>query len=301
MTVRPFRFGVVAARAADGDGWRALARRVEDLGYTTLLMPDRPGHVLAPMPALAAAAAATHRLHVGTFVIANGLRNPSLLAWEAATIDLLSGGRFELGLGTGVSENDFRDAGIPFERPGARIDRLAETLRVVKAYFDAPDQAIGDGLPGAGATHYPRPVQRPRPPILVAGAGRRLLALAAREADVVALGVGARATEADLAERVGWIRQEAGERFASLELSLNLLAVVRDEMPPGLAERIRAMSGVDLEQLIQANSPLVVQGTVDEIRGQLLERRERYGFSHVTVPSDLMEAFAPVVQRLAGS
>src|SRR5690242_18326733 len=132
MNRRAFRFGVVAARARSGADWVALARRAEEIGYATLLMPDRIGHTLSPLPALAVAAAATRSLRLGTFVIANGLRNPSLLAAECATLDFLSNGRFELGLGTGVSEEDFRRAGIDFGRPGARIERLAETIRVFK-------------------------------------------------------------------------------------------------------------------------------------------------------------------------
>src|SRR5438093_713781 len=134
MTVRPFRFGVVTAQAQSGEAWLAKARRVEQLGFSTLLMPDRlVGPILSTIPALAAAAAATRSLRVGTYVLANGLRNPVLLAREAATLDLVSGGRFELGLGTGVSEDDFRAAGIPYERPGARVELLAEALGIVKA------------------------------------------------------------------------------------------------------------------------------------------------------------------------
>ena len=120
----PFRFGVVAARAASGAEWLSIARRIEALGYSTLLMPDRPGRVLAPLSALAAAATATTSLRVGTFVLANGLRNAAVLASECATLDFLSNGRFELGLGTGVSEEDFQRASIEYGRPGERIERL---------------------------------------------------------------------------------------------------------------------------------------------------------------------------------
>src|SRR6266849_3211248 len=125
MTNRHFRFGVVTARARSTEEWTARARHIEELGYSVLLLPDRLGRVLAPMPALAVAAVATHTLRVGTFVLANGLRTPMVLARDAVTLDFLSGGRFELGIGTGVSEEDFREAGVSFERPGIRVERLA--------------------------------------------------------------------------------------------------------------------------------------------------------------------------------
>jgi probable F420-dependent oxidoreductase len=277
MTDRPFRFGVVAAQAPWGDAWLATARRVEELGYATLLTPDRLGPLLSPMPALAAAAAATHTLRLGTYVLAAGWRNPALLAQECATLDLLSGGRFELGLGSGVGGEDARQAGLPDDPPGARVDRLAETLDALKALL------------------------RPRPPILVAAGGRRALALAAREADIVSLGVRPHGGEAALAEATGWLRNAAGERFPSLELSLTLLAVVGDAPPaPQLRGRLRGMFGLDLDDLVRAKSPFVAAGGVDEMCAQLLERRERLGISYVTVPADLMDALAPVVARLSG-
>ncbi|HUX85547.1 MAG TPA: LLM class flavin-dependent oxidoreductase, partial [Chloroflexota bacterium] len=209
-----------------------------------------------------------------------------------------------LGLGTGVSEADFRQAGIPFERPGARIDQLAETIRVVKAYFAGQ----GEHLDGASESmpavpRFPSPVQLPRPPLLIAGTGPRLLALAARDADILAFGVPADATEADLAEKIALVRETAGDRFATLALSLNLLAVVGDQIAPGVRERVRAIHRVDLDSLLQApvRSPLVVTGTAEAMCAQLLERRERLGVSYVTIPDDQMEAFAPVVARLAGT
>lgn len=297
LTQRPFRFGVVAARATSGADWMALARRAEALGYATLLVPDRLGRVLSPLPALAVAAAATQSLRIGTFVLANGLRNPTLLAAECATLDFLSDGRFELGLGTGVSEEDFRQAGVDFGRPGARIERLEETIRVVKASFQDPADVAGRA-PTAGS--YVMPVQQPRPPILIAGSGSRLLALAAREADIVAFGLGGQATEADLAEKIALVRHEAGERFAALELSLNLLAVISGPVAPSVRERIRWLHHVDLETLVQARSPLVVTGDPEAMSQQLRERRERLGISYVTVSFDQMEEFAPVVEQLTG-
>src|SRR5689334_861147 len=186
----PFRFGVVAAQARSGDEWLAAARRAEALGYSTFLIPDTLGQTLAPLPALAAAAAATRTLRVGTFVLANDMRNPVLVAREAATIDFLSGGRLELGLGAGrpSAGDDNRKLGISFDSGGVRVERLAEALGIIKALLGGQRAtAPGPHYAVADADVFPRPVQQPRPPILLAAGGRRLLALAAREADIVAL------------------------------------------------------------------------------------------------------------------
>jgi probable F420-dependent oxidoreductase len=300
---RPFRFGVVTAQAQSGEAWVAKARRIEQLGYSTLLMPDRLGGPLfSPLPALAVAASATRSLRVGTFVLATGLRNPLLLARECATLDFLSGGRFELGLGAGVGEEDFRQAGLPFDPPGARVDRLAETLAIVKALFAGQEVNFsGAHHVITGARGYPPPIHPPHPPILVAGAGQRMLALAAREADIIALGVRPPAGDAELAEKVELLRREAGDRFDQVELSFNLVAVVGEApLPASVGQRLRFMMKLDLDQLVQAKSPFVLTGTGDQMCEQLLERRERLGFSYVTVPDDLFELFAPVVERLAG-
>lgn len=303
MTRRPFRFGVVAARARSGDEWSAKARRVEQLGYATLLVPDRLGPLLSPMPALAVAAAATRSLRVGAFVLVSSWRNPVLLARECATLDFLSGGRFELGLGAGVAEEDFRQAGLPFDRPGARVDQLAGALATLKALLgDQPAPAAGGPSTPTGPPSYPPPMQHPRLPILVAGSGRRLLGLAAREADIVSLGTGQDGlTERAIADRIDWLRQAAGERFPHVEINLNLLAVLDGGPPePRVLERIRAIHGADLDQLVAARSPFIVTGSPDQMAEQVVERRDRFGISYVTVADDMMEAFAPVVARLAG-
>jgi probable F420-dependent oxidoreductase len=303
MADRPFRFGVVAAYAQSGEAWIAKARRIEELGFAVLLMPDRLGRLLTPIPALAMAAAATSTLRVGTFVLVNDWRNPVLMAKECATLDFLSGGRFELGLGAGTGEEDFHQAGIAFDRPGVRIKRLAETLSIVKALLGGQEVTTsGTYYSLAGAKGFPPPVQQPRPPILVGGAGDRLLALAAREVDIVAIGSGPDDLgESALARRVALLRQEAGERFSQLELSLNLIAVLGDTpLQPWVHDRIRAIFHLDVEQLVQAQSPFVVTGSIDNMCSQLLSLRERLGVSYVTVPDDMTDAFAPVVERLAG-
>jgi probable F420-dependent oxidoreductase len=294
---RSFRFGVVAGQARSGAEWIDIARRAEALGYSTLLIPDTLGPTLAPLPALAFAAAATETLRLGTFVLANDMRNPVLVARECATIDFLSGGRLELGLGAGrpTAGADHRKLGIPFDSGGTRVERLAEALTIIKALLSGQTtSAAGSHYTIDGADMFPHPIQQPHPPIMVAAGGRRLLALAAREADIVALAIQASEPLAAFEERVGWLRQQAGERFEQIELSQNLVAV-GDQMPQWLVR-----SGLNLSQLAAAKSPAALIGTTDQMCEQLLERRERLGISYITVSAELMEALAPVVSRLRG-
>lgn len=293
MATRPFRFGVVAATAPSGEVWLAKARRVEELGYATLLIPDRLGPLLAPLPALAAAAAATRTLHLGTFVLAGNWRNPTLLARDCATLHLLSGGRFEAGFGAGVGGDDAARAGLPVEAAGARITSLAATLGAVKGLFAGQATAGHRGaLPPYGGTP---------PRILIAAAGRRSLALAAREADIVTFSLSPAEPEGALAGAIEVVRREAGARFADLELSTNLAAVVGAEpLPPHVAGRLRALFGLELDAMVRNGSPFVLAGTPDAMCAQLLDRRERLGISYVSVPDDMLEVFAPVVARLGG-
>ena len=298
MEPRPFRFGVVAAQAGSGGEWAERARRVEALGFSTLLVPDTLGATLPPLVALAFAAAATTRLRVGTYVLANDFRNPVLVARDAAAIDFLSGGRFELGMGVGRpgAEEDSRRLGLPFDPGGVRVSRLAESLAIVKDLLEGRRvEAPGRHYASAGADVFPRPVQQPRPPILVAGTGRRLLQLAGREADIVALGVTADHDRDAVETRVSWVREAAGPRFERLELNLNLL-VAGHEPDPRMVSWLR----VDLAELERRRSPLVLMGDRDAMCEQLLARRERLGVSYWNVGVQFAEAMAPVVERLAG-
>ncbi len=293
-----FRFGVVTAQAGSGDEWVARARRAEALGFSTLLIPDTVGATLSPMPALATAAAVTTRLRVGTYVLANDFRSPVLAAREAATVDLLSGGRMELGVGAGrpTAAEDYRRLGIPFEPGGVRVGRLAEALAVIKALLSGHHaDAAGDHYSIAGAEIHPAPVQRPRPPILVAASGPRLTALAGREADIVAIGARPDAGEDAVLERVGWLRDAAGDRFPELELNINLLGAGGQANP-----QMTGRFGIDVAELARRGSPFVVTGTVDEMCDQLQARRERLAVSYVCAPDHLMETLAPVVERLSG-
>ena len=295
---RPFRFGVVAAQAATGEEWIGRARRAESLGFATFVVPDTAGHTLSPMPALGVLAGATTTLRLGTYVIANDFRNPVLLARECATLDVLSGGRFELGLGAGRPgvEADNRQLGIPFDPGGVRVARLAEALGLVKTLLAGePATAPGPHYAAAGAQPYPRPAQRPRPPVLVAASGPRLLALAAREADIVAIGGRPDEGEAGIGERIDRLRRAAPERFPELELNVNLVAV-GERVHPAVAARF----GLDPDQLIRSGSPLVLTGTADQMVERLERTREALGVSYVTMPDAFMDACAPVVERLAG-
>src|SRR2546428_1110465 len=281
MTGHPFRFGVVAAQARSGEEWAAKARRVESLGYATVGTPDGLRHTLAPLPALTAAAMATRSLRLTTYVIANDFRNPVLLAKEAATLDVLSGGRFELGVGVGrpAAAEDNRMLGLPFDPGAVRVARLEELLQLLKALLSGqPATATGSHYAVANAEISPRPMQQPRPPILVAGGKRRLLELAAREADIIALGIAPLEGEPKVAELVGWIREAAGPRFDQLELNINLMAVGQ-QVPRWIAGQM----GLTAEGLARAGAASALMGTTDEMCETLLRRRESLGISYVMV------------------
>jgi len=292
-----FRFGVVAAQSASGDDWAAKARQVEMHGYSTLVVPDGLAHVYAPLPALVAAAAATTSLRLGTYVIDNDYRHPVMLAKEAATVDFLSGGRLELGVGAGRPNAAADNAmlGRSFDSGGTRVERLVEALSIIKPLL------AGEQVSFSGA-HYlvtnavvsPGPKQNPVP-LLLAGSQRRMLRLAAREADIIALGVGPDATEDQVAERVDWIREAAGKRFDHMELNVHLMAVAGQ-----LPRYLRMNLGDRAVALVESNAIPILKGTVDQMSDRLEWLRERFGISYIMVSDELMEALAPVVERLAG-
>jgi probable F420-dependent oxidoreductase len=299
VVVRPFRFGVVASVPRSGGDWTDLARRTEDSGYDVLVLPDTLRYPLAPLPALAAAAAATRTLRLGTYVLANDLRHPVLVANDAATIDFLSDGRFELGLGAGrpTAEAETRMLGLPFDDPGVRVARLAEALPIVDALLRGQTVTTdGAYYRLTDASIAARPMQQPRPPILVAGIARSLLIVAARHADTIALSLPMTAPEAVLRERLEILREAAGDRFAHIELNLNLGAV-GNRVPRQVAMRF----GVDAEALRAAGAVTALVGSVDEMCEQALARRAAFGISYITVAAELADDLAPVVARLRGA
>lgn len=291
---RPFRFGVVAAYAPSRSAWINIARRIEEPGYATLLMPDRTtAGTLAPMPALAVAASVTTSLRVGSYVFCNGYRHPVLLAREAATLDLLSDGRFELGLGTGVSSSEFEQMGIPFASAGARIGQLEETIQVMKQLFmEETVNFTGKYFTLTGVKGNIKPVQKPHMPILLAGTGERMLKMAAREADIIAVGSritahGADPADATLEQKIAWIKEAAGERFTNLELAQTIFDLEITDSPSPVSQS----GGWAIPK-----RPLSAEQAV----AHLLEQRERYGFSYLQISAGQMENFAPVAARLAG-
>lgn len=305
-----FRFGVQMSTAADRTAWVESARRVEDLGYSTLTMPDHFGDQLAPLPALMAAAEATTTLRVGAVVFDNDYRHPVVLAKELATMDLLSGGRVEIGLGAGWMITDYEQSGIAYDSAKVRIDRFVEGLSIVK-------QSMSDGAFSFSGEHYrisdydglPKPVQRPHPPILIGGGGRRMLRIAACEADIVGINatlsagvVGpdavASMTAQAVDDKVAIARAAAGPRWDSIELNVRAFLVNVTNDRAGALEGIAATVGLTPGDV--AATPFALVGDPAAIVDDLLARRERWGFSYVIVGPGDIDAFAPVVAELAG-
>jgi probable F420-dependent oxidoreductase len=307
---RKFRFGVQASGAADGDAWRRIARKAEDLGYATLFIPDHFGDQLAPVPALMAAADATTTLRVGGLVLDNDYRHPVVLAKELATLDLLSGGRLEVGLGAGWMRSDYEQSGIPYDPPKVRVDRFEEGLAVIKGYLaGGPFSFSGEHYQVSGIEGAPRPVQQPIP-FLIGGGGRRVLSIAAREADIVGINPNLRsgavdketiadATAASFDEKVAWVREAAGDRFDDIELNLLVFVAVVTDDRQSMAEMLAGGFGVSPEDALSIPNAFV--GTVNQICDDLNERRERWGVSYVVFQEGAMDAMAPVVARLAGT
>ena len=308
VPVRQFRFGVQQQLAPTGARWLDGAREAEALGFDSLLMPDHFGSHFGPLAGLSAAAAVTSRLRVGTLVAANDFRHPLMLAKEAATIDVISAGRLELGLGAGWDGRDYAEAGIPFAGAGERIDRLAEAIAVLRAAFSGKTFSFpGKHYQVSGYAGGPVPVQRPHPPLMIGAAGPRLLRLAAREADIVTLcprtrndgsglilsSVSAQATE----RKIGWVREAVGDRADHVEPGALVFAV---EITTSRQQAAEAMAGEwDLTPQEVLDSPHLLAGTPQQIAEDLLGFRERFGISYWVVQD--MQPFAQVLARLAGS
>ncbi|MFF8864309.1 LLM class F420-dependent oxidoreductase [Streptomyces sp. NPDC015139] len=288
---RPFRFGVNLLTSAPAAEWRAKCRRAEELGYDVILVPDHLGMV-APFPALVAAAGATERPRLGTFVLNAGFWNPALLAREVATTDALTGGRLELGLGTGYVRAEHETAGLPFGSPRERVDLLRRTVGELERALRS-------------AEHRPRPAQ-PRVPLLIGANGDRMLRLTAEHADVAAF-TGARAADAagtltpltadELDERVARYRELAADRPAPAELNLLIqLVAVTDDPEPVLRPLLERHPRLDLDRALTL--PIMLVGTLEQIVARVRAQRERFGFSYLTVLEPSIEAFAPVMRRL---
>lgn len=303
--MRPFRFAVTTTRADSGAEWRAKARRIEDLGYDTLLVTDHLTQQLAPIPAMAAALEATTTLRVGSYVFANDYRNPLMLAKEIATLDHLSGGRVDFGIGAGWYARDYEMLGIPYDRPGVRVSRLIEAVRLLDRLFSEDTvEASGSFYTVRDARLLPR---RPRPPLMIGAGGPRMLRFAAQHADIIALNpqfsadghpiladLTAGATERKLVR----IRAALGARLAAVELNIFIIDAGVTDRPRSSFEAIGTRLKGAAAQLV--DSPFFLYGSLADLKRQILERRDRLGITYIGLPEKAVEPFAPLVRDLRG-
>jgi probable F420-dependent oxidoreductase len=310
---RKFRFGVMCSHATSAAEFREKARMAEALGYSTLFVPDHfIDHPLAPMPAMATAAAVTDTLRIGSLVLGNDYKHPVVLAREAATLDLLSDGRLELGLGAGWMTADYKKAGLALDRPGVRIDRLEESIAILKGLMaDGPFTFHGKHYSVTDLDGEPKPVQRPHPPFIIGGGAPKILGLAAREAAIVGINANLRggvAVSDDSArsmtgpatdEKLDWLREAAGTRFDDLELQSFVGFTTFTDDRSSLAEMMAGAFGVTAEEALE--TPVVLAGTLEQMIDDVQARRDRWGMSYVVVGVDVMEQFAPAVAKLAGT
>lgn len=311
---RKFRFAAQLSTAPGGTAasWADQARRVEDLGYSTLLMPDHFGDQLAPVPALAAAASATESLRVGALVFDNDYRHPLVLAKELATLDVLSGGRLELSLGAGWMRTDYEQSGIPYDAPGRRVDRFEEAVALITGLLetDGPFSFLGQHYTVTEHALLPRPVQRPRPPLIIGGGGKRVLTIAGRHADIVSINVDLRegtggaetapnASPEQTRRKIAWVKEAAGDRFDDLELNTLIGFVMVTDDRQSLVEAMAPQFGLDPADALHV--PLALVGTLDQMEEELHWRRQEYGISYFSIESDAWEALAPLVGKLAGT
>ncbi|BBZ42055.1 TIGR03621 family F420-dependent LLM class oxidoreductase [Mycobacterium conspicuum] len=316
----PFRFGVQATNAAGQRAWRDTVRKVEDLGYSTLFLADHylgpgpaqkaartPRQDLAPIAAMAAAAAYTETLRIGCRVFCVDYHVPAVLAKEAATLDVLSDGRLEMGIGAGWSEGEYTAMGLEFDRPGRRIAKLAEVVSLIKAHWEAEElDYSGEFVQVRGYAGRPRPVQKPHPPIMIGGGGQRVLSFAGREADIVSISTVpfvARDAEgldpqAAALRRTQFVRAAAGERYPGLDVETSpYFTEITDDAEDYLAT-VAKSTGIAVDLL--RDHPNVLVGSLERVVDELHSRRETLGVNYVTVQQAQIESFAPVVARLHG-
>jgi probable F420-dependent oxidoreductase len=305
---RPFRFGVQVSHASSAQEWAELARRSEDAGYDVLTMPDHFTNQLAPVPALMAAADATTTLRIGALVFDNDYKHPVVLAKELATMDVLSDGRTEIGLGAGWMISDYEQAGMTYDSPKVRIDRFIEGLAVIRGAL-GPDtfSFSGDHYTISQYNGLPKPVQQPLPPILIGGGGPRVLGFAAREADIVGINgtltagvVGPEAistmTAASVDEKVALVAKAGSHRLSEIELNIRTFFVKVTDDRASTINAISSMFSVPAELI--DTSPFALIGSVDACIEQLLERREKWGFSYTIVGAENIDECAPIVAAL---
>lgn len=326
MSKRPFRFAVQSYSAESPQGWRDQARKVEDLGYSALHLADHylgagpaldatshPHQQFAALPMMVAAAEATSTLKIGARVFCIDYRPLAVLVKEAATLDWLSGGRVEFGLGAGWLAGEYEALGIPMDRAGVRVSRLEEYVKAAKVLLSGePVDIDGEHVSLHGFSASPKPESAI--PIMIGGGAPRVLGIAGREADIVSLNfdnssgkIGPQGVQSSTAEKIDekvrWVREGAesvGREMPEIEIAGYFTVVTPDEASgQATAEQFGQMFGLDPAAIVEHPNCLI--GTLDQIAERLIERRERYGISYITVGDSAMEAFAPVVERLVGT
>jgi len=306
----PFRFGVEMMAPFDGMSWADSAKEVEALGYSTLFVPDHFHEGYGPITAMATAAMATTTLKVGPMVLACDFRHPAVLARELASIDVLSQGRLEVGLGAGYQETDYDRSGITMDAPGVRVSRLIEHTLVLQLLFgNGPATFDGQYYQITDLDGTPKPFRDGGPPIIIAGGGQRLLTFAASTADIIGVNpslpsakdranAGRDALEAAIDEKFEWIRDSAGDRFESLEFTAWLSVAHVTEDATAVAEKMSHRFAAPPDDVLA--SPIILVGNESQIDDQLHRRRERWGYSYHVLQADRAHEFAPIVQRLTG-
>lgn len=311
---RRFRFGVEMSKPFEGMSWVDTAREVESLGYSTLFVPDHFHEGFGPLTAMATAAVATTTLQVAPMVLACDFRHPATVARELASIDVMSAGRLEVGLGAGYQETDYVSTGIPMDSPGVRVSRLIEHTAVLRGLFGPePLTFAGEHYWITALDGTPKPYRPGGPPILIAGGGKRLLTFAAQAADIIGVNpslpsatlratAGRDALTGPIDEKFEWIRAAAGDRFDSLEFNAWMGAAVltaTEHDAEVVATKMFAGFGAAPQDILA--SPIVMVGTEDQITERLRHRRERWGYSYFVLPQARARQFAPLVHRLTGT
>ena len=307
----PFRFGVQARSATTAAEWADFSRKVEDTGFEVLTMPDHFTGQLAPVPAMMATMDVTTTLRTCALVYDNDYKHPAILAKEMATMDVLSNGRMEIGLGAGWMISDYEQLGIPYDSPKVRIDRFVEGIKVIKGVMsDGPFSFSGEHYTITNYDGFPKPIQK-LPPVLIGGGGKRVLSFAAREADIIGINgtltagvVGPEAlstmTREAVDEKVAIVAEAAQKagRINDIEMNIRTFFVKVTDDREGTVAGISSVYGVDKDMI--DNSPFALIGSVDYCIEQLIARREQWGFSYTIVGEENVDEFAPVVAALRG-
>lgn len=310
LPIKPFRFGIQTSSQPDRTSWVNLAKRTEANGFDALTMPDHFNDQLAPIPALMTAADATTTLRVGALVWDNDYKHPVVLAKELATIDVLSGGRLEIGLGAGWMVSDYEQSGMTYDRAGVRIDRFIEGLDVIRGCMATePFSYAGKHYTITDYNGLPKPIQSPCPPILIGGGGKRVLTYAAQHADIIGINatltagavgpeVIATMSAAAVDDKAAIVRGAVGGRVNNIEMNIRAFMVNVTNDAQGSIERLA--KGMHVEPSMIAESPFALMGPPSKLIEDLLARRERWGFSYVIVGGEDVDSFAPVVAALRG-